>query len=43
MDAPITGDEFIAMNNGPVPSFIYDILKGVKQKKQLFNSRQKYS
>jgi uncharacterized phage-associated protein len=25
---PITGDTFIAMENGPVPSFAYDVLKG---------------
>jgi len=25
---PITGDYYVAMENGPVPSFVYDVLKG---------------
>lgn len=28
---PITGDKYIAMKYGPVPSFLYDILKDINQ------------
>ena len=27
---PITGETYIAMTNGPVPSFLYDVLKSVR-------------
>ena len=39
---PITGDYFVAMNYGPVPSHIYDILKSVKGDSQ-FISKEKYA
>ncbi|MBE2289012.1 MAG: SocA family protein [Chitinophagaceae bacterium] len=34
---PITGDYFVAMKNGPVPSFVYDLVKFVRGDKAYFN------
>ncbi|MEO6831975.1 MAG: Panacea domain-containing protein [Chitinophagaceae bacterium] len=31
---PITGDQYVAMPNGPVPSFVYDALKTLRGGKQ---------
>ncbi len=39
---PITGDFFVAMPKGPVPSYIYDILKSVKGECS-FISPEKYA
>lgn len=34
---PITGDYFVAMREGPVPSFAYDIVKSAQSKKKSIN------
>ena len=40
---PITGDEFQAMNFGPVPSIIYDIFKAIEHKNNPFINHEEYS
>ena len=35
---PITGDHYIAMKNGPVPSHLYDLLKIIRGDDTLFNN-----
>ena len=35
---PITGDHYIAMQNGPVPSQFYDLLKIIRGDETLFNN-----
>lgn len=39
---PITGDEYQAMNYGPVPSIIYDIFKAVEHKNNPFIDHNQY-
>lgn len=40
---PVTGDNYVAMKNGPVPSNIYDILKSIRSKSVFSSYAQQYA
>jgi uncharacterized phage-associated protein len=40
---PITGDSYIAMKHGPVPSFIYDIIKIVRGDQTYFSVERDFN